>query len=144
MSEQRRVLREIEHTADLGIEVEAADLPTLFASAGEALYGLIADTTTVAAKETIAVSATGNGWEELLHAWLCELLAQFNLKNFVGKECKVGKLAPGRVEARIKGETLDLKRHRFHTEIKGVTYHEFKVWQENGAWHARVIFEVPQ
>jgi len=37
---------------------------------------------------------------------------------------------------------LDLSRHRFRTEIKGVTYHDFKVWQENGAWHARVIFDV--
>jgi len=37
---------------------------------------------------------------------------------------------------------LDPKRHDFHTEIKGVTYHDFKLWQEAGAWHARIIFDV--
>jgi SHS2 domain-containing protein len=142
VNEQRKAHREIEHTADLGIEVEAEELFTLFASAGEALYGLIADPAGFATKQTIAVSATGDGWDELLHAWLSELLAQFNLKGFVGKECEVKKIDARRVEGEVKGESLDLKRHRFYTEIKGVTYHDLKVWQESGVWHARVIFDV--
>ena len=142
MVEKRSSFREIEHTADLGIEAEAENLPALFAAAGEALSGLIADPSGVELKEEIAVSATGDGWEELLHAWLCELLAQFNLKGFVGKHCEIMRLEPSCVQGLVKGETLDLKRHRFHTEIKGVTYHGFKVWQEDGAWHARVIFDV--
>ena len=142
MAEEKTAFREIEHTADLGIEVEGVDLPSLFSAAGRALYGLIADPGGIELKEEIAVSATGEGWEELFHAWLCELLAQFNLKGFVGKRCEVKRVEPGRVEARVRGETLDLKRHRFHTEIKGVTYHGLKVWQENGRWHARVILDV--
>lgn len=142
MADERGAVREIEHTADLGIEVEGADLPSLFSLAGEALYGLIADPSGIELKEETAISAAGEGWEELFHAWLCELLAQFNLKGFVGRRCEVNRLEPARVEARVRGEILDLKRHHFHTEIKGVTYHELKVWQENGTWHARVIFDV--
>jgi SHS2 domain-containing protein len=142
MNEPKTSFREIEHTADLGIEVKATDLPGLFASAGEALYALIADTSTVATKETIAVSATGNGWEELLHDWLSELLAQFNLRNFLGKKCEIKELDANHVESQVKGEILDLKRHRFNTEIKGVTYHHLKVWQDDGSWHAQVIFDV--
>ena len=134
--------RQIEHTADLGIEIEVADLPGLFASGAEALYGFIADRETIKEGEEISVAVTGEGWEELFHSWLCELLAQFNLKGFVGKRCDVERVVRGRVEGRIKGETLDLKRHRFYTEIKGVTYHGFRVWQENGRWRARVIFDV--
>src|SRR5437870_2455132 len=142
MDNQPGSYREIEHTADLGIEVTAPDLPTLFASAGEALYGLIVDAATVQSQEEITVTATGDGPEELLHAWLCELLAQFNVHGFVGKSCEVAELAPDRVDGFIKGEKLDLARHRFHTEIKGVTYHDFKVWEETTEWHARVIFDV--
>lgn len=134
--------REIEHTADLGIEIEAADLSGLFSEAAEALYGLVADSDDINPKEKIAVSAMGQGWEELFHAWLCELLAQFNLKGFVGKHCEMVSLMPERVEGLIRGECLDLERHRFYTEIKGVTYHQFKVWQEDGMWRARVIFDV--
>lgn len=142
MANERATHREIEHTADLGIEVTAADLPALFAAAGEALYGLIVDRATIENRQEISVSATGDTPEELLHAWLCELLALFNVQGFVGKHCKMDHVTGGQVQGRVSGESLDLKRHGFHTEIKGVTYHDFRVWQEPSAWHARVIFDV--
>ena len=134
--------REIEHTADLGIEVSAANLPSLFACAGEAMFGLIADLSSIGAAEELAIAATGDGPEELLHAWLCELLGQFNVSGFVAKSCNVSQVTNDRVDGVIRGEKLDLARHGFRTEIKGVTYHDFKVWHENGQWHARVIFDV--
>ena len=142
MANDRGTYREIEHTADLGVEITAADLPALFASAGEALYALIADPATIEIREAIKVSATGANPEDLLHTWLCELLALFNVEGFVGKRCEITYISDGQVQGRVSGEKLDLKRHAFHTEIKGVTYHDFKVWQEAGAWHARVIFDV--
>lgn len=142
MADERGTYREIEHTADLGAEITAADLPTLFASAGEALYALIVDPATIESREDIKVSATGTNPEDLLHTWLCELLALFNVDGFVGKRCEIAYISDGQVQGRVSGEKLDLKRHAFHTEIKGVTYHDFKVWQDAGAWHARVIFDV--
>ena len=142
MNSDRATYREIEHTADLGFEVSAPDLSALFASAGEALYGLIADPATVENRQTIDLSVTGDNIEELLHAWLCELLALFNLQGFVGKRCEMACITDRRVEGRVGGDKLNPKRHVFHTEIKGVTYHDFKVWQADGAWHARVIFDV--
>jgi SHS2 domain-containing protein len=142
MSSDRGSFREIEHTADLGIEVTAGSLAGLFSTAGEALFALIVDPKNLEARELIAVAAGGDGPEELLHAWLRELLAQFNLTGFVGTRCEIQRLTSERVEGIVTGEKLDLKRHRFYTEIKGVTYHDFKVWQEAGAWHARVIFDV--
>jgi SHS2 domain-containing protein len=117
-------------------------LPALFASAGEALYALIADPATIENREAIKVSATGANPEDLLHTWLCELLALFNVEGFVGKRCEITYISDGQVQGRVSGEKLDLKRHAFHTEIKGVTYHDFKVWQDAGTWHARVIFDV--
>jgi SHS2 domain-containing protein len=142
MNNDRAAYHEIEHTADLGIEVTAPDFATLIATAGEALYAQIADPQTIEIRETISLSVSGDGPEELLHAWLCELLARFNINGFIAKRCAVGELTHDRVDGAIKGEKLDLARHRFHTEIKGVTYHDFKVWEENGSWHARVIFDV--
>jgi SHS2 domain-containing protein len=142
MAEDHATYREIEHTADLGVEVTAADLPALFASAGEALYALIADPATIESRDEIRIAASGDNPEDLLHAWLCELLAVFNVQGFVGKRCEITHLESGQVQGRVSGEKLNLKRHAFYTEIKGVTYHDFKVWQEAGTWHARVIFDV--
>ena len=142
MSSDRGSFREIEHTADLGIEVTASSLAGLFSTAGEALFALIADPKNLEAREAIPVAAGGDGPEELLHAWLRELLAQFNLTGFVAARCEVRKITRERVEGIVTGEKLDLKRHCFYTEIKGVTYHDFRVWEENGSWRARVIFDV--
>ena len=48
----RGSFREFEHTADVGIEVTAADWPALFAIAGEALCALIVDSQTIAIRNT--------------------------------------------------------------------------------------------
>ncbi len=142
MNSDRGSFREIDHTADLAIEVTASNLAGLFSTAAEALFALIADPQSIEPRDQIAAAATGEGPEELLHAWLCELLAQFNLNGFVAARCEVERITAGRVDGTIQGEKLDLTRHRFYTEIKGVTYHDFKVWEENGSWHARIIFDV--
>jgi SHS2 domain-containing protein len=142
MPDERATYREIEHTADVGIEVTADNLPALFASAGEALYTLIADPATIESRDEVSIAATGNDPEELFHAWLRELLGLFNVQGFIGKRCQIAHMSDSQVQGRVSGEKLDLKRHAFHTEIKGVTYHDFKVWQEAGTWHARVIFDV--
>src|SRR5438128_10032116 len=121
MDNQPGSYREIEHTADLGIEVTAPDLPTLFASAGEALYSLIANPATVQSEEGIAVSATGSGTEDLLHEWLSELLALSNIRRLIGKRGELSHLTEEQVVGQISGENIDLQMHTFHTEMKGVT-----------------------
>jgi SHS2 domain-containing protein len=141
-TEKESSYREIEHTADIGIEVEADSAAKLFAAAAEAFYGLLADPSGIQPKKEILVSAGGDGWENLLQAWLSELLAEFNLAGFVGKSCEITRIEAVRVDGKVKGEKLDLRRHRFHTEIKGVTYHGLKVWQDGDKWRARVIFDV--
>jgi SHS2 domain-containing protein len=139
---RKRRFREIEHTADLGIEAEGENPAELFTAAAEGLYALIADPAEIEPRQTISVSAVGDGWEELLQAWLSELLAEFNLRGFIGKQCAITRIERNAVAARLEGEPLDLKRHRFHTEIKAVTYHDLRVWQDEGVWRARVIFDV--
>jgi len=141
-SSRKAAFREIEHTADLAVELSAGDLPSLFAVAGEALYSLIADPEKIEPREQARVSATGAAPEELLHAWLRELLARFNVERFIGKYCEIGELLDDRVEGVVFGERLDLKRHTFYTEIKGVTYHDFKIWREGDLWLATVVFDV--
>jgi SHS2 domain-containing protein len=142
MPEPPPSFREIEHTADLAVEMTGATFPALLAVSGEALFSLIADPENIEMRDEIAVSATGDGPEELLHVWLCEALARFNIDGFIGKNCAIDQITAGRVDGRIRGEKLDLTRHGFRTEIKGVTYHDFRVWQQDGLWHARIIFDV--
>jgi len=142
VAERKRGFREIEHTADLAIEAEGENPTELFAAAAEGLYALIADPSGIEARQTITISAAGENWEELLPVWLSELLAAFNLHGFIGRQCAITRIARDAVNATVEGEPLDLSRHRFYTEIKAVTYHDLKVWQDGGMWRARVIFDV--
>jgi hypothetical protein len=68
--------REFDHTADLGIEVEAVDLPALFTAAGEALFALIADSPSIEERGGALSAVIGS--LKGCHAWLCRLLAQFS------------------------------------------------------------------
>lgn len=134
--------REIEHTADLGIEVEADTPADLFRCAGLALFSLMVNLEQVQPREERRLSVQAENWEELFHDWLSRLLREFLQDGFIAAEMTIEEIAPTHLSACVTGEKLDYDRHEFETEIKAVTYHHLAVFQENGRWRARVIFDV--
>lgn len=135
-------VREIEHTADVGIEVEAPTLPLLFERAGVALVGLMVDLASVdpRAPDTIALAA--DGLDELLHDWLQTLLVRFQAGGFAFSELTVENVDAGGLRASGAGERVDRTRHRLYMELKGVTYHQLAVRETPHGWCARVIIDV--
>lgn len=134
--------KEIEHTADIGLEIYGGTLEELFQNAGYAFFNTIADISTITPGVNRSVSVTGNDIETLFMNWLRELLYLFAVYQEIYAEFEIQSLQPTHLEACILGEPLDLEKHDFHTEIKAVTYHQFAVTNENGTWRARVIFDV--
>ncbi len=135
--------REIDHTADIGIEVDADTPGELFQCAGMALFSLMVQPRGIQAREVreAAVHAA-EGWEQLFHDWLSHLLHQFLQDGFIAATIAILEINEGHVHARLIGEKLDYDRHEFETEIKAVTYHQLSVTCDQGRWHARVIFDV--
>ncbi|HEV8717682.1 MAG TPA: archease [Candidatus Binatia bacterium] len=136
------LFREIEHTADIGIEVEADTADELFRRAGLALFSLMVGLEGVEAREEREEMVQAEGWEDLLHDWLSRLLHNFLQDGFIVAQIKIDELDATHIRARLAGEKLDYERHNFETEIKAVTYHQLSVTCENGRWLARVIFDV--
>ena len=136
------LFREIEHTADLGIEIEADTPGDLFRCAGLALFSLMVSPEGVEAREEREETVQAEGWEDLLHDWLSRLLRRFLQEGFIATAITIDAIDSTQVHARLAGEKLDYKRHNFETEIKAVTYHQLSVACENGRWRARVIFDV--
>jgi SHS2 domain-containing protein len=134
--------REIEHTADLGFEVEAPTLPLLFERAGLALLGCMIDLTGVETRERVALAVEAESLEELLHDWLQALLVRFQAGGFVAAELSVDEIGARTLRASAAGEHVDRARHRFCTEVKGVTYHQLAVRATPAGWWARVILDV--
>lgn len=134
--------REIDHTADLGIVVEADSPEDLFRCAGLALFSLMVNVSRVKLREERQELVQSDGWEELLREWLAVLLRRFLQDGFIAAKITVDELDATHVCARIAGEKIDYDRHEFETEIKAVTYHQLSVTCDDGHWRAQVIFDV--
>lgn len=134
--------REIEHTADLGIEVEADSPAELFSCAGRALFSLMVNTQQVQMREERRLSIQADGWEDLFHDWLARLLREFLQDGFIAATVTIEEIDSTHLHACLTGEKLDYDRHEFETEIKAVTYHQLAVTCDHECWRARVIFDV--
>ncbi len=134
--------REFEHTADLGIEVQAHSLSGLFATAGLALFSVMLDISSVDGPCERRLEVRAEGTTELLHTWLQRLLVLFMVDGFVARKISVEAIDESGLKATLEGEIFDPAKHEFKTEIKGVTFHELEVKQEGAAWLARIILDV--
>src|SRR5262245_60335769 len=109
--------RVFEHTADLGLRVEAATLDELFAEAARGLCHLIVENVDdVAPRTTHSIMLTGMDREYLLFDWLNELLFVFETKHLLLSRCAV-RITNAGLSATCQGETLAPDRHRLDHEV---------------------------
>jgi SHS2 domain-containing protein len=131
-----------EHTADLGLRAQAADLDTLFAEAGRALFSaVVEDLGTVEPRELVEIRIDGVDHEYLLFDWLNELLYRFDSGHVLFSRFEVRVGADG-LDATAWGERVDESRHALGHEVKAITYHELKVRQDADGWLAEVIVDI--
>jgi protein archease len=131
-----------DHTADLGLRVRAADLDTLFAEAGEALFAaIVEDVAAVEAREAVAIDIAGDDLPYLLFDWLRELLYRFDAGRMLYRRFDV-KVGEHGLHATAWGEPLDEARHPLGHEVKAITYHGLRVDQTPDGWLAEVIVDI--
>jgi SHS2 domain-containing protein len=133
--------REIEHTADVGFEVEAATWEVLLERAALVVAAEIVALEGVQAREAVRLEVAAGDREELLHDWLQTVLVRVQA-GFVPCEVTAEAASATRVVATLRGEALDPRRHRVHGEVKGVTWHALAVEEIPGGLRARVILDV--
>jgi SHS2 domain-containing protein len=131
-----------EHTADLGLRIRAADLDTLFAEAGRALFAtLVEDLGTVAAVQRLDVQLAGDDKEYLLFDWLRTLLYHFDAEHLLLSRFEAHVREDGLTGA-AWGEPLDRSRHELAHEVKAITYHGLRVERTADGWLAEVIVDI--
>jgi SHS2 domain-containing protein len=131
-----------EHTADLGLRIRAADLDTLFAEAGQALFSIIVeDLATIQPQQRLEVRLATEERELLLFDWLRELLYRFDAEHLLFCRFEVHVGADG-VNASAWGEPLDRARHALGHEVKAITYHALRLEPIEGGWEAEVIVDI--
>ncbi len=134
--------RLLEHPADIGFAAYGSTLPKLFENAAQALLELSFDLDAVAEKESRVFRVEGGEAETLLYNWLSEIHSYGEAERFVFKRVEVTRLSNNQIHGIGHGEPLDKSRHRAHTHIKAVTYHQFAVKQTDTGWEATVYVDL--
>jgi SHS2 domain-containing protein len=133
--------RRIAHTGDTGFEIEGQSLPELFREAALGLLDTITDPETVQTSVKREFHIEARDTEQLLVAWLSELLYRFDTEDLLFSEFSIQIRDGTHLKAEAKGEVFDPKRHPIKTEVKGVTYHQLKI--EGGPpYRTRVILDL--
>jgi SHS2 domain-containing protein len=137
-----RLFREIEHTGDAGIEVEASERAELFERAALAMGRLMVAGEGIEVVEHREVEASGADDAEKMHDLLAAALIVFLADEFIWRDVSAAE-SGNRVTLRLGGEHFDRRRHILLGEIKAVTYHQLSVSRTpDRRWRARVIFDV--
>jgi len=137
-----RMFTTFEHTADLGLRVEADSIESLFEEAAAGLISIICrNPEAIGRGETRQIRVRGTDWDELLHDWLDELLYLFSAEHWLAARCRVAFDAEG-LTAEAGGEPVDRQRHELGQEVKAITYHRLKVARHENRWLAEVIVDL--
>jgi SHS2 domain-containing protein len=132
----------IDHTADIGIRVQAKTLKSIFSYSAKAVFELSFQKRKKKSGKgrAILVSAQAKDIEELFVNWLNELLSLSQAKGVVFSSFKIKTLNPFSVVA--QAIAFCQEDYRPEKEIKAATYHGLKIEEKKDGWTAEVIFDV--
>ncbi len=148
---RRATFRELDHTADLRLEIYGKDRAELFRNAIEALYivlGLTPERERPRGSPGETVRIQGPDPEEVLIRLLNELLYRANEegRQLIPEAVSVGKEAGGEkgFEVVVTGWWYSLSKEEmdWDREIKAVTYHDVLIRPTDEGLSARVVFDI--
>lgn len=140
---------ELEHPADLLLEIHGRSLEDLFENALFAFYSQVADPTEIPPLEPATFAVLERSPDEALRAVLAEALYRFDTEGYVAGAASVKAVTDAdlpelvRVTASLCGTRPPRRPGDLLTEIKAVTYHQLTVKEvAPDTWRATVLFDV--
>lgn len=131
-----------DHGADIGVRGRGASLAQAFANAARALTSVVTDLEGVEPREEVRLELEGGDLELLFYSWLEALVYEMATRGMLFSEFEL-ELADGRLSARLRGERVDVARHRPAVEVKGPTMTELSVRRgPDGIWTAQCVVDV--
>ncbi len=130
------------HMADIGVRGIGATREQAFEQAALAMTAVITEPTDVEARQAVEIDCEAPDEELLLVDWLNALVYEMAAQRMLFSRFEVT-ISGRRLHARAWGEPVDRARHRPAVEVKGATYTELKVLQqEDGTWVAQCVVDV--
>lgn len=140
---ERGRFSEIDHTADLGLDLEGPTPAAVLEAAQRGLIGLLfGGDPGVEPDEERLVEIAAEDRPALLKAWCDRLWRMLEDDGFVAVESAIESADPGTFRARVRGARPPRERIAGASELKAVTWHQLAFEPADGGWRARVIFDV--
>jgi SHS2 domain-containing protein len=140
------VIEMLDHTADVGFELEAPTLEDLFEEARRALLMVVFERPPQEGEDEGEIRLSAPDLEMLLVRWLNELNYLIQDSGFVPVRAEIvirkTRGAGYTLEARLCGTPLLLEEFRWQGEVKSATFHGLEITDNEEGWHARVILDV--
>ncbi len=129
----------IDHTADVGIKVNAKTLEDLFIDSAKAMFEIIGHSNT-GVDQKVEITLKSDVLEDLLHDWLSELLYIYETDNIAFSKFKFRNFNETFLKVTAHGEVIEPENAK--TEIKAVTYHNLKVKKNKKGYSVEIIFDI--
>ena len=132
--------RQLEHTADLALEIWAPSEPELLAEAARALVAIMTEDAAVEARETRQVRIAAIDRADRLVQWLNEVIVLAVARGFLVAQAEIVLEGEGVLEATVRGASAP----KLATELKSATYHALSIAEDapTGEWRAHVVVDV--
>ena len=129
------------HEADMGVRGYGATKAAAFEQAALAMTAVITEPERIDAHEKISIECEAPDDELLLVDWLNAIVYEMATRKMLFARFEV-RIEDGRLSANAWGEKTNVARHSPAVEVKGATYTELHVAQENGQWMAQTVVDV--
>ena len=135
--------RQVDHTADLALELWAPDECELLLEGARAVIAVLTEDAAVTHTSAREVKISAVDREDRLVQWLNEVLYLAVTEGFLFGDAEIT-LQDGGLRATLRGEAD--AGARIATELKSVTYHELRLEpgseSPSGEWRAHLVIDV--
>lgn len=131
--------RQIDHTADLALEIWATSEEELLRVAARAVVDVLTDAAPIPATDSRYISLNAVDAEDRLVQWLNEVIVAAVVDGFVVADAAITLQGSG-LSAEMRGQAG--AEDRIVTELKSATYHDLAISHGKDGWRAHVVIDV--
>jgi SHS2 domain-containing protein len=137
--------RYLEHVTDAYIEAHGDSIEEAFSYAAKGTVNVMFEIKDIQGTSKVDFRIEGVDYYELLFNWLERVLLLIAIDNQVisNFELKISRLdSKYQLSGFGMAETIDIIKHGYKTEIKGVTYHEMEILQQGKQYKVKFILDL--
>ena len=136
--------RYLEHVTDAYVEAYGHSMAEAFDYSARGLVNLMFDIDNANGEIPIEIKAEGDDISHLLYNWLEKVLLIVLVEGLVMSKfaVSISLKSTYKLEARSMADSVDLIKHNYKTEIKGITYHAMELIQKDNLVKIRYIADL--